>query len=93
MDNKQLYIYPAIASKSGSNYVVYFPNFPGCIATGATLDETLYLAKEGLPMHIWGMEQDGDSLPAPSPIDEIPLKSGEVLCLLDANVENIRKTA
>ncbi|WP_185753757.1 type II toxin-antitoxin system HicB family antitoxin [Selenomonas sp. AB3002] len=47
MDNRQ-----AIASKSGSNNGVYFADFPGCIATGATLDEALYLAKEGLAMHI-----------------------------------------
>lgn len=87
------YIFPAIASKTGNNYGVYFPDFPGCIATGATLEEAIYQAKEGLALHILGIEEDGDIIPAPTSIEEITLKFGEVLCLLDANIEAARKTA
>ena len=87
------YIFPAIVSKTGNNYGVYFPDFPGCIATGATLNEAIYQAKEGLAFHILGLEEDGDIIPTPSSFEDIKLKFNEVLCLLDANVDAIRKTA
>jgi hypothetical protein len=57
------------------------------------LDEVIHLAKEGLAFHLFGMEQDGDTIPAPTPIDDISLKDGEILCILDANMAVARKTA
>lgn len=84
------YVFPATISKEANNYGVYFHDLPGCIATGDTLDEALRLAKDGLALHLWGMEQDGDSIPAPTPIENIPLKDVETLCLLEANMMEIR---
>ena len=52
------YTYPAILQKTNGHYGVYFPDLPGCIATGATADEAAAAAKEGLSLHLWGMEQD-----------------------------------
>ena len=84
------YVFPATISKEANNYGVYFHDLPGCIATGDTWDEALRLAKDGLALHLWDMEQDGDSIPAPTPIENIPLKDGETLCLLEANMMEIR---
>ena len=90
---KAFYTFPAIIKKIGGNYGLYFCDLPGCIATGNTLDEVIHLAKEGLAFHLFGMEQDGDTIPAPTPIDDISLKDGEILCILDANMAVARKTA
>ena len=79
------YIFPATVAKETNNYGVYFCDLPGCIATGSTLDEALRAAKEGLALHLWGMEQDGDSIPTPTPFEKIRVKEGETLCLLDIN--------
>ena len=83
---KIYYTFPAIVTQTGGNYGVYFIDLPGCVATGTTLDEAVYLAKEGLAFHISGMMQDGEEIPSPTSLDDIDLKSGEILCLLETGV-------
>jgi predicted RNase H-like HicB family nuclease len=55
----------------GSDYGVSFPDFPGCITVGRTLDEASRMAAEALNLHIQGMIEDGDPVPDPSKIDDI----------------------
>jgi predicted RNase H-like HicB family nuclease len=52
-----------VIEKAGSNYSAYSPDLPGCVATGATLDEAEKNMHEALEMHIQGMLED--NLPIP----------------------------
>src|SRR5271154_5244977 len=54
-----------------SDYGVSFPDFPGCITAGRTLDEASRMAAEALALHIQGMIEDGDVVPEPSKVDDI----------------------
>ena len=54
-----------------SDYGVSFPDFPGCITAGKTLDEASRMAAEALALHIQGMIEDGDAVAEPSKLDEI----------------------
>jgi predicted RNase H-like HicB family nuclease len=54
-----------------SDYGVSFPDFPGCITAGKTLDEARRMAEEVLAFHIQGMIEDGDAVPEPSSLDHI----------------------
>jgi predicted RNase H-like HicB family nuclease len=54
-----------------SDHGVSFPDFPGCITAGKTLDEASRMAAEALTLHIQGMIEDGDAVPEPSNLDEI----------------------
>ena len=54
-----------------SCYGVSFPDFPGCITAGDTLEEARKNADEVLPFHIEGMLEDGETLPAPSTLEQI----------------------
>jgi predicted RNase H-like HicB family nuclease len=54
-----------------SDYGVSFPDFPGCVSAGTTLDEARAAAEEALTLHIEGMVEDGDAIPAPSSLEEI----------------------
>ena len=56
----------------------------------ATADEAFAAAKEGLALHLWGIEQDGETIPQPSAFDTLSTKQGDVLCLLDANMFSMR---
>lgn len=58
--------YLAVLEPSDTGYSVYFPDLPGCISLGSTLDEAQKMAKEALELHIYGMEKNGEVLPAPS---------------------------
>ncbi len=54
-----------------SDYGVSFPDFPGCITAGKTLDEASRMAVEALALHIHGMIEDGDAVPEPSKLDDV----------------------
>ena len=54
-----------------SDYGVSFPDFPGCITAGKTLDEASRLAPKALALHIQGMIDDGDAVPDASKVDDI----------------------
>lgn len=57
--------------EKGSDFGVSFPDFPGCITAGRTLDEAKRLASEALAFHIDGMLEDGDPIPKPSSLDRL----------------------
>ena len=52
--------------KAGNNYSAYVPDLPGCIATGATVEETETQIREAIELHLEGMREDGLPIPQPS---------------------------
>lgn len=54
-----------------SDYGVSFPDFPGCITAGRTLEEARRMAVEALALHIQGMIEDGATVPEPSKLDDL----------------------
>jgi len=64
--------YIAIVHKEAkTDFGVSFPDFPGCITAGQTVDEAKDLAQEALALHARGIIEDGDELPAPSKLEDI----------------------
>ncbi len=57
--------------RRGSDFGVSFPDLPGCITAGKTLEEAHRMAAEALALHIAGMVEDGEELPAPSTLDAL----------------------
>ena len=59
--------YPALISKDeGSDWNVEFPDFPGCVTAGKTLEEAVAFAGEALSLHVHGMRASGETVPNPS---------------------------
>lgn len=54
-----------------SDYGVSFPDFPGCVTAGKTLEKARRMAAEALAFHIEGMIEDGEAIPAPSTLDVV----------------------
>lgn len=54
-----------------SDYGVSFPDLPGVATAGSTLDEARAMAVEALTLHLEGMVEDGEDIPAPSSMEEI----------------------
>lgn len=63
-------------------FSVYFPDLPGCASHGATFDEAKRNALDALGLHLYGMEKDGDQIPAPSAAPEIDSETvpGYLVC-------------
>jgi predicted RNase H-like HicB family nuclease len=60
------YYIALIHKEKDSDYGVSFPDFPGCVTAGKTLEEAKTLAKEALESHIEGMIEDGEEFPTPT---------------------------
>ena len=54
-----------VIERANGNYSAYSPDLPGCVATGATREETEQNMQAAIEMHIQGMKEDG--LPIPEP--------------------------
>ena len=64
--------YIAIVHKeTNTDFGVSFPDFPGCITAGQTIDEAKNFAQEALSLHIQGMFEDDDKLTAPLNLEKI----------------------
>jgi predicted RNase H-like HicB family nuclease len=48
-----------VIEDAGENYSAYSPDLPGCVATGATRDETERRIGEAIQLHIEGHHEDG----------------------------------
>jgi len=89
---KDEYFYPAVVGRTkGGNYSVWFPNLPGCITGGETIEEVSHNIKEVLGLHLYGMEQDGDEIPAPSAVQDIICDTGEFCLVGEVNMKVYRK--
>lgn len=53
-----------VIEKAGDNFSAYSPDLPGCVATGATREETEHRMYEAIQMHIEGLLEDNLPVPA-----------------------------
>ncbi|PDO10760.1 MAG: pilus assembly protein HicB [Candidatus Reconcilbacillus cellulovorans] len=89
------YVYPAIFDPNElGGYTVTFPDLPGCVTEGDTLEEALKMAAEAMALHLYGMERDGDEIPPPSDPSKVRLPEdadkGAFVTLIQARTEPIR---
>ena len=55
-----------VFEKAEGNYSAYVPDLPGCVATGATVEETEAQIREAIEFHLDGLRQDGSPIPQPA---------------------------
>jgi predicted RNase H-like HicB family nuclease len=60
-----------IHKEADSDFGVSFPDFPGAITAGKTLDDARAMAEEALALHVEGLTEDGEALPEPSTLEEV----------------------
>lgn len=90
---KDRYSYVALFTYDDDGIVIEFPDLPGCCpcADKDDTEQALKNAKEALGLHIWGMEQDGEELPAASSITQLSLENGQVPVLIDVFMPPVRE--
>ena len=60
-----------IHKDAGGDYGVSFPDLPGCISAGSSLDEARAMAVEALALHVAGMTEDDEAVPEPSSLEAV----------------------
>ena len=58
--------YAVVIERAASNYSAYVPDLPGCVATGATIEEVEAQIREAIALHLDGRREDGIAIPPPS---------------------------
>lgn len=60
-----------IHKDADSDFGVSFPDFPGVVTAGTTLDDARAMAEEALALHIEGLAEDGEAIPEPSSMEDV----------------------
>ena len=71
--------YPALIDGEKGAYGVSFPDIPGVVAMGVTMDEALLNAEEALRDYVIETEKTGNKPVSPSLIEEIQTPAGSAL--------------
>jgi predicted RNase H-like HicB family nuclease len=53
-----------VIENAGNNFSAYSPDLPGCVATGATHEETERRMYEAIQLHVEGLREDKQPVPA-----------------------------
>ncbi len=54
-----------------AGFGVSFPDFPGCVSIGDTVDDAVRHGSEALAFHVEGPLEDGEAIPSPNSIHAI----------------------
>jgi predicted RNase H-like HicB family nuclease len=58
--------YAVVIEQSEGNYSAYIPDLPGCVATGATVEEVEIEIRDAIAFHLDGLREDGVPIPPPT---------------------------
>lgn len=91
MKKDDIYIYPSIFSFDDDGISVEFPDLEGCFTCGDTTQEAITNAKEAMGLHLFGMEEDNEIIPAPTDIKDIKIKDNQSIVLIEVYMPIIRE--
>ena len=63
--------YVSFIHQDDAGYGVSFPDFPGCVSVGDTVDDAVRHGCEALAFHVEGLADDGEPIPPPRSIEAI----------------------
>ena len=63
MKSRAMKRYLVIVEEGPNNCSAYSPDVPGCIATGATREETISNMRDAIAFHLDGLRQEGEPVP------------------------------
>lgn len=81
---KKHIIYPAVFYKDGDWYSVYFPDLPGCVTCGKTIEEAYLMAGDALDL--WFKGDTSKHAPPSHPNDIHPTEKDSFVSLVRAMV-------
>lgn len=68
--------YPAIFHKEDDGFWVSFPDLPECLTEGDDMTKAYEMSVDALGLAITSRKEDNQSIPTPSPIDQIAVEDG-----------------
>lgn len=91
MKRPERYFYPAIFTyEPGQEIAVVFPDL-NCATSGANDDDALMSARELLGCVLYGLEEDNEEIPTPTPLTQVQTDANERTVLIDVYMPSIRQ--
>ena len=87
---KDRYSFIAVFDVEDDGISIEFPDLPGCLPCAETMEEALKNAQEALGLHLWGLEQDNEEIPEPTPIQNIKLEKNQVPAVIEVFMPSFR---
>lgn len=87
---KDRYSFIAVFDVEDDGISIEFPDLPGCLPCAETMEEALKNAQEALGLHLWGLEQDNEEIPEPTPIQNINLEKNQVPAVIEVFMPSFR---
>ena len=90
MKKTDRYFFPAVFTyEPGQEIAVVFPDLD-CATSGVDDEDALLSARELLGLTILGMEEDGEEIPAPTPLNKLTPEPNERVALVDVFMPSVR---
>ena len=85
------YVYPAIfhANDDGS-YTITYPDLPGCISEGKSLENALYMAQTALHQWMAYLTEEKEEIPPASRFQDVSVGQNEFINLVRAEIKEER---
>lgn len=91
MKKIERYFYPAVFTyEPGQEIAVEFPDLK-CATSGVNDDDALLSARELLGCVLYGLEEDGEEIPLPTPLENVEIQSNERSVLVDVYMPSVRQ--
>ena len=85
------YAYPAIFEEDEGSIAVVFPDLGNCYTQGEDMVDALEMASDVLSGKLVFMEDNGEVLPKPTPVNELKIEKGQYSSLVMADTMAYRK--
>lgn len=86
---QKTYKYYAIFGYSDDGITVTFPDLPGCITCGESIEEAIQMAREALELFLEDIREE--EMPIPSMADDLHLDEWEKTVLIETRDERVWK--
>ena len=91
MKKVERYFYPAVFTyEPGQEIAIVFPDLDAA-TSGVDDNDALLSARELLGCVMFGLEEDGEEIPVPTPLSKINLQENERAVLVDVYMPSIRQ--
>lgn len=88
--------YPAIFDRNeDGSYTITFPDLPGCISEGKSIENALYMAQSALTQFIGYLIDEGDAIPSAGNYKSIPVPADGFVNYITADIKDshaVRRT-
>ena len=90
MKKQERFFYPAVFTyEDGQEIAVVFPDLDAA-TSGINEDDALLSARELLGCVLYGLEEDGEPIPPPTPLSQIKTEPNERTALIDVFMPSVR---